>query len=74
MNTQFPSWFGSGFAQMSVAFDQREMPQILSVYGRIVAAGEWRDHGNSNLCGMVVFSIFRRTVEQPIYLNSAVEI
>ena len=40
MNTQFPSWFGSGFAQMSVAFDRREMSQFLSVYGRIVAAGE----------------------------------
>ena len=40
MNMQSPSWFGSGFAQMSVAFDRREMSQILSVYSGMVAAGE----------------------------------
>ena len=67
MNMQSPSWFGSGFVQMSVAFDRREMPQILSVYGRMVAAGEWRDHGISNLCDMAVFSFIRCTDEQPIY-------
>jgi hypothetical protein len=45
MNMQPPSRFSANPAQMPVAFDRREMSQILSVYGRMVAAGEWRDYG-----------------------------
>lgn len=67
MNMQPPSRFSANPAQMPVAFDRREMSQILSVYGRMVAAGEWRDYGISNLCDMAIFSIFRRTAEHPIY-------
>ncbi len=50
-----------------VAFDRRELTAILSVYGRMVAAGEWRDYGMSFLHDMAIFSIFRRTAEHPIY-------
>ncbi|WP_299081289.1 DUF2794 domain-containing protein [uncultured Ruegeria sp.] len=67
MNMQPPSRFSANPAQMPVAFDRREMSQILSVYGRMVAAGEWRDYGISNLRDMAIFSIFRRTAEHPIY-------
>jgi hypothetical protein len=47
-----------------VSFDRRELMQILSLYGRMVAAGEWRDYGISALREVAVFSIFRRTAEQ----------
>jgi len=67
MNMQPPSRFSANPAQMPVAFDRREMSQILSVYGRMVAAGEWRDYGISNLRDIAIFSIFRRTAEHPIY-------
>ncbi len=40
---------------------------ILGVYGRMVAAGEWRDYGMSFLKDVAVFSIFRRSAEHPIY-------
>ena len=50
-----------------VAFDRREMSVILSLYGRMVAAGEWRDYGISCLREMAVFSVFRRTAEHPLY-------
>ena len=40
---------------------------ILSLYGRMVAAGEWRDYGISCLRDMAVFSVFRRTAEFPLY-------
>jgi hypothetical protein len=50
-----------------VSFDRRELMQILSLYGRMVAAGEWRDYGISALREVAVFSIFRRTAEHPIY-------
>ena len=40
---------------------------ILALYGRMVAAGEWRDYGISHLSDVAIFSIFRRTAEHPIY-------
>lgn len=52
---------------MPVAFQRQELSVILSLYGRMVAAGEWRDYGISNLKDMSVFSVFRRTAEHPLY-------
>ena len=49
------------------SFDRRELSVILSLYGRMVAAGEWRDYGISCLRHSAVFSIFRRTAEHPLY-------
>ncbi|MBF9032996.1 DUF2794 domain-containing protein [Rhodobacterales bacterium HKCCE2091] len=51
----------------TVAFDRRELGVILGLYGRMVAAGEWRDYGMSFLSDVAVFSIFRRSAEQPLY-------
>lgn len=50
-----------------VAFHRTELSVILSLYGRMVAAGEWRDYGISCLKDMAVFSVFRRTAEHPLY-------
>ena len=50
-----------------VAFDRIEMSAILSIYGRMGAAGEWRDYGISNLRDVAIFSVFRRTAETPMY-------
>ncbi len=50
-----------------VAFDWRELAGILSLYGRMVAAGEWRDYGMSFLRDRAVFSVFRRAAEHPLY-------
>ena len=50
-----------------VAFHRRELSAILGVYGRFVAAGEWRDYGIDMLRDVAVFSIFRRSAEHPIY-------
>lgn len=54
-------------APPQVAFDRRELNLILTLYGRMVAAGEWRDYGISHLRDVAVFSVFRRTAEQPLY-------
>ncbi|HAT87870.1 MAG TPA: DUF2794 domain-containing protein [Rhizobiales bacterium] len=40
---------------------------ILNIYGRMVAAGEWRDYAIDSLKEKAVFSIFRRTSEMPLY-------
>ncbi len=51
----------------NVAFHRSELSIILGLYGRMVAAGEWRDYGISSLRDVAVFSVFRRTAEQPLY-------
>lgn len=48
-------------------FDRRELGLIMGLYGRMVAAGEWRDYGISALREVAVFSIFRRAAEMPLY-------
>jgi hypothetical protein len=50
-----------------VTFDRRELDRILGLYGRMVAAGEWRDYAIDFLKDRAVFSIFRRASEVPIY-------
>ena len=50
-----------------VAFHRTELSAILALYGRMVAAGEWRDYGISHLKEVAVFSIFRRTAENPLF-------
>ena len=50
-----------------VTFNRRELDRILGLYGRMVAAGEWRDYAIDFLRDRAVFSVFRRTAEVPIY-------
>jgi hypothetical protein len=50
-----------------VSFDRHELNTILNVYGRKVAAGEWRDYALDMEKDRAVFSVFRRTSEMPIY-------
>jgi hypothetical protein len=49
------------------AFDRQELGTILAVYGRKVAAGEWRDYAIDVGPDKAVFSIFRRSSEYPLY-------
>jgi hypothetical protein len=53
--------------QAIVFFQRRELQQLLSVYGRMVAAGEWRDYGIGGSPDCAVFAVFRRTSEAPLY-------
>jgi len=50
-----------------VTFDRAELTAILNLYGRMVAAGEWRDYAIDFAPDKAVFSIFRRASEIPIY-------
>ncbi len=65
MNSLTP--FPDRHAVEQVAFHRTELAVILSLYGRMVAAGEWRDYGISNLKDVAIFSVFRRTAEHPLY-------
>ncbi|MFG1461591.1 DUF2794 domain-containing protein [Xanthobacter sp. DSM 24535] len=50
-----------------VTFDRRELDRILDLYGRMVAAGEWRDYAIDFLKDKAVFSVFRRSLDVPLY-------
>ena len=57
----------SATAPHQVTFDRRELNRILDLYGRKVAAGEWRDYAIDFLKDRAVFSVFRRSSEVPLY-------
>jgi hypothetical protein len=50
-----------------VGFERKELDQILRLYGRMVAANEWRDYAIDRLPDRAVFSVFRRTSETPLF-------
>ena len=51
----------------NVFFERFELDRILRFYGRMVAAGEWRDYAIDALPDRVLFSVYRRTSEAPLY-------
>lgn len=57
----------SGNGPELVAFDRCELREILHLYGRKVATGEWRDYAIDSLPHKAVFSIFRRSCEFALY-------
>lgn len=46
-------------------FDRHELNAILDIYGRLVAAGVWRDYAIELGRDRAVFSAFRRASERP---------
>jgi len=62
--TIFPST--QGRARQTV-FLRGELARILDIYGRMVAAGEWRDYGIDSSRHEAVFRIYRRSSEMPLY-------
>ena len=50
-----------------VTFDRRELDRLFGLYGRKVAAGEWRDYAIDFGREKAVFSVFRHASEIPLY-------
>lgn len=60
--------FPAGGAKPSqIGFDRLELTRILDVYGRMVAAGLWRDYAIELGRDAAVFAAFRRAAERPEY-------
>ena len=51
----------------TVYFTRAELNQLLGLYSRHVARGEWRDYAIDHRHGMALFSVFRHTHESPAY-------
>jgi hypothetical protein len=62
--TPFPL---QGTQPSQVGFDRAELTRILDLYGRMVAAGKWRDYAIDLGRDAAVFSAFRRSAERPEY-------
>ena len=52
-------------AVLQVGFDRAELSRILDLYGRMVAAGHWKDYAVQFDRDAAVFAAFRRTAERP---------
>lgn len=51
--------------QLQIGFDRLELQRILDLYGRMVAAGQWRDYAMDFGREAASFSAFRRSAERP---------
>jgi Protein of unknown function (DUF2794) len=51
----------------TVYFTRAELNQLLGLYSRHVARGDWRDYAIDHRDGMALFSVFRHTHEVPAY-------
>lgn len=48
-----------------VGFERRELERILNLYGRMVAAGHWKDYAMDMRRDVAIFAAFRRASERP---------
>ena len=53
---------------VATSFDLPELRTILNLYGRKVAAGEWRDYAMDFQRDRALFSVYRRSSERPVYV------
>lgn len=51
-----------------VHFTRAELNRLLGLYGRRVAAGEWRDYAIDQRADCAAFAVFRRAQEPPLYI------
>ena len=65
MGTVTPFPFPIGRLSSQTGFDRAELTRILDLYGRMVAAGHWRDYAIDLGREAAVFSAFRRATERP---------
>ncbi|MAC57668.1 MAG: hypothetical protein CMH85_05205 [Novosphingobium sp.] len=54
-----------GRGPQQVGFDRFELQRILNLYGRMVAAGFWRDYAMDFGKDAANFAVFRRAAERP---------
>jgi hypothetical protein len=64
---QFPPPATNGPLKGPVFFDRRELDQILRLYGRMVASGDWRDYAIDSDGEQAAFCVYRRASEAPLY-------
>lgn len=54
-------------SRRNIFFERLELDRLLRFYGRMVAAGEWRDYALDALPDRALFSVYRRASEAPLF-------
>lgn len=62
---QFPLARIQGRKPLQIGFERAELSRIMDLYGRMVAAGQWRDYAMDFTRDVAVFDAFRRAAERP---------
>ena len=65
MGTVLP--FPGPASKAQVGFERSELNRIVDLYGRMVAAGQWKDYAIAFEPGGAAFWAFRRAAERPEY-------
>jgi hypothetical protein len=66
MGTVHPFPLGHG-SPSQIGFDRAELSRIVDLYGRMVAAGMWKDYAIEFGKEAAIFQAFRRAAERPEY-------
>jgi len=61
----FPGGVQRVATPLQIGFERAELMRILDLYGRMVAAGEWRDYAMGFTKEYASFAAFRRTADVP---------
>lgn len=65
---QFPATGRGGRGtEAQVSFERAELKRIVDLYGRMVAAGLWKDYAIHFAPGVAAFQAYRRAAERPEY-------
>ena len=67
MGTVTPFPLPTGRVPSQIGFERTELTRILDLYGRMVAAGHWRDYAIELGKDAAIFAAFRRATERPEY-------
>ena len=67
MLTAYPGRGREHMSGRTVFFERLELDRLFRFYGRMVAAGEWRDYALDALPDRALFSVYRRSSEAPLY-------
>lgn len=65
VNSNVSSFPNRQKSPVQIGFERKEMERILNLYGRMVAAGHWRDYAMDMGKDAAIFAAFRRTSERP---------
>lgn len=64
-SSNIATFLKAGPQPSQVGFQRKELEQILNLYGRMVAAGIWRDYAMDMRKDVAIFAAFRRASERP---------
>lgn len=66
-SSQILSFPGTPQKNAQVFFDRMEFLSLINIYGKMVAAGQWRDYAIGSTKELAIFAVHRSASERPLY-------